>query len=318
MLIDEVRLQLKSGDGGNGCISFFPGRKSGPDGGDGGKGGNIVIVVDPSSTSFNSYAQKKIITAESGKPGQSFRREGRFGEDTMLKVPIGTTIYDENDLKIIELTKPGETFLICRGGRGGRGNEKFKSSTYQAPRKAEPGHPGEQKTVKLVMKLIADFGLIGLPNAGKSSLLNELTAASVKTAAYPFTTLEPNLGALPTGKILADIPGLIEGASAGKGLGTKFLKHIEKVKLLLHCVSVENENVLNVYETVRQELANHHESLIQKQEIILLTKIDTVNEQEIQEKTKQLQKIGNMVIAVSIHDFESIEQIKKLLAEPGA
>lgn len=313
MLIDELYITLKAGKGGSGCISFFPGRKSGPDGGDGGRGGSIWVVGVNNFTGLNRYARQRKIEAEDGKPGQSFRREGKFGADLELPMPVGTTLTDQETGKVYEIEKEGDRFLVCRGGKGGRGNEKFKSATYQAPRKAEPGEPGEQKTFKIILKLIADYGLIGLPNAGKSSLLNELTSAAVKTANYPFTTLEPNLGVIESGKVLADIPGLIEGASTGKGLGTKFLKHIEKVTLLLHCVSAENEDVVEVYETVRKELENHNPELIRKKEIVLLTKLDLVSPKELARKKALLEKNNPKVITLSIFDWDSLQALKKVL-----
>lgn len=313
MLVDELYLTLKAGKGGKGCVSFFPGKTSGPDGGDGGNGGNIYVVGVTNFTGLNRYARMNRIEAEKGQDGLSFKRIGAYGPDTILPMPVGTSLKDLDTGRVWEIEHEGQRFLVCRGGVGGRGNEHFKSATYRAPRKAEPGEPGEEKRFKVVLKLIADYGLIGLPNAGKSSLLNELTAAAVKTANYPFTTLEPNLGVIENGKVLADIPGLIEGASTGKGLGTRFLKHIEKVSLLLHCVSAENEDVVQVYETVRKELENHNPELIEKDEIILLTKLDLVSNEELLSKKKALEKKNNNILTMSIHDFDSLQELKKKL-----
>ncbi|MBI4037403.1 Obg family GTPase CgtA, partial [Candidatus Daviesbacteria bacterium] len=253
MLIDEVDIILRGGHGGAGKVSFYPGAKAGPDGGNGGRGGDVYIVATSDLFALNRFSKEKDISAENGGNGGSNRKFGKNGKDIEIQMPIGTSLFDQKTGEEFELKTPGEKILICKGGLGGRGNAEFKSSRRTTPLFAQPGLLGWERDLKVVLKLIADFGLIGLPNSGKSSLLNELTRACVKVANYPFTTLEPNLGVLD-GRVLADIPGLIEGAAAGKGLGIKFLKHIEKVGLHLHTVSLESDDLVRDYKIVHQEL----------------------------------------------------------------
>lgn len=309
MFIDEAHITVNAGRGGDGKVSFYP-MKKGPDGGMGGQGGNVYAVVNPQLSNLNKFIERNTYKAGDGEAGGSFRKEGKKGDDLTVQFPPGTTLIDQADRYEIELTE--EPRLIARGGLGGRGNNAFKTSTHQVPREFERGLPGDEKHFKVIMRLIADYGLIGLPNAGKSSLLNELTRASVKTAPYPFTTLEPNLGAL-NGKIIADIPGLIEGASKGKGLGIKFLKHIEKVTLLLHCIGADSADMMKEYETVIKELEQYNPSLVNKEQIILLTKHDLLTDTERKKKLKELSKLKKEVLAVSIHDFDSLEALKKRL-----
>lgn len=311
MLVDEAVITVKGGRGGDGLVSFFPGRKSGPDGGDGGHGGDVYAVVNASMSDLNKYIQIKEYKGLNGEKGQSFRRDGKHGKDIYLELPVGTTIVDTESGDKVELTGDQQVLLV-RGGRGGRGNTKFTTSTYQAPHKAEQGEEGQVRIFKLVMRYIAHYGLIGLPNAGKSSLLNELTAAKAKIANYPFTTLEPNLGVI-NGKVIADIPGLIEGASQGKGLGIKFLKHIEKVELLFHCISVDSPDLEKDYLVIRQELASFNPELTQKEEILLLTKIDLITPQQLKEKIKALEKLDKKIMPISIHDWDSLQALKKLM-----
>lgn len=311
MFIDELSVTLEGGAGGPGKIAFFP-IKGGPCGGNGGDGGNVYAVADPQMASLNRYAGKHGFKARDGGAGGANRREGATGADLDLHLPVGTSIIDVATGHELELTGPGDRILVAKGGRGGLGNEAFKSAVYQTPQKADPGEKGESHSVRLVMKLIADFGLIGLPNGGKSSLLNELTAANVKTANYPFTTLEPNLGAL-NGKVIADIPGLIEGASTGKGLGIKFLKHIEKTGLLIHCISVESDDVAHDYETVMNELRQYNIHLGEKAQMLLLTKTDLSEKKDIEKKLKELKKINKNSHPVSIHDWDAIGNLRRLL-----
>ncbi|MFH0864015.1 MAG: GTPase ObgE [Candidatus Gottesmanbacteria bacterium] len=311
MFVDEVEVIFTAGSGGAGKVSFYPGERTGPDGGNGGKGGNIYLTVTSDLTSLNQFMGKKTRRAEDGQNGGKFNKTGRNGKDITIALPQGSIITDQETNEAIELSNIEQKVLICKGGKGGQGTHDLTSPTNTTPLKAEAGEPGQQKNLKIVLKLIADYGLIGLPNAGKSSLLNELTCANVKVADYPFTTIEPNLGVMAK-KIIADIPGLIEGASLGKGLGISFLKHIEKVNLILHCVSVESKNVLNDYQTVRQELQKFNPLLIQKSEIILLTKSDLVAKEELKEKRKMLQKFGQ-VLPISILDDKSIKKLKELL-----
>ena len=315
MFIDEAKITVQGGNGGSGKVAFFI-NKRGPCGGNGGKGGNIYFIATSNSKDLKKYTEITSFKAEDGQIGGSNNRLGREGNNLYLSVPTNTTIIDTETNKEITLTESISRVLICRGGDGGHGNSFFKTSTYQTPRKANPGQKGEEKKITLILKLIANYGLIGLPNVGKSSLLNELTNAHAKIANYPFTTLEPNLGVI-NGKVLADIPGLIEGASTGKGLGIKFLKHIEKVTLLLHCVSVESENIEKDYKTVIEEISKYNKNILAKKSIILLTKTDLISQEAIKEKIKILKKLNNMVIPVSIYDLNSLELLKKILNSQG-
>ena len=312
MLIDEAEIIVVGGNGGAGRASFFPGMKSGPDGGNGGKGGNVYAMLSTNITALNKYASQKKYKAEHGHAGGGFLRDGKDGKDLYIPVPASTTITDVETNEEFEITKDNPQVLLCRGGKGGKGNNALKSSTRVAPKEAQLGEPGEQKKFKLTLKLIADFGFIGLPNAGKSSLLNELTNAQVKTANYPFTTLEPNLGVVGD-KVIADIPGLIEGASTGKGLGIKFLKHIEKVSLILHCIAADSPHIEQDYLTVRKELESYSHELAQKQEIIILTKIDLMDEVSIKKQIDLLAKYKRHTIQLSIYDWDKIEDLKHFL-----
>lgn len=313
MLVDETYITVTGGKGGDGRSSFFPGKgKTSPDGGTGGDGGNVIVRMNPQMYSLHRFAEQKIFKAEPGGLGQGFRRQGKAGKDLILEMPLGTSLIDQETREVIELTKQRTEFIICHGGKGGRGNDCFKSSTNVAPRYAEDGRPGEERHFKLVMKMIADYGLVGLPNAGKSSLLNELTKARARVADYAFTTLEPNLGAI-NGKIMADIPGLIEGASHGKGLGVRFLKHIEKVSLLIHCIAADSKDVLKDYEVVEKELEAFQPGLTKKSEIILLTKIDLVTESEVKKKIKALSVFEKKIFPISIYDWDKLQEFKSLL-----
>lgn len=314
MLIDHVTITVEGGKGGNGRVSFLRTKqdpRGGPDGGNGGIGGNVYLQGVDNILALSQFQFRKNIKAEDGVPGGKRRLFGRKGESITLQLPLGTLVTDTQNGAQFEIvdTIP---ILIAKGGNGGRGNDEFKSATNQTPRFAEKGETGQKKELALELKLIADIGLIGLPNAGKSSLLSVLTHAHPKIANYPFTTLEPNIGMF--GSItIADIPGLIEGASTGKGLGIKFLKHVEKTQLLLHCVSVENEDVLAAYTTVRKELQEYNAVLLDKQEIILLTKTDLLDEKSIQERVKQLKKIKKKIISVSIINDKDIGNLQEFL-----
>src|SRR3989337_2247279 len=292
MFIDEAGITVQGGNGGSGKVAFFI-NKRGPCGGNGGKGGNIYFITTSNSMDLKKYTETTSFKAEDGQMGGSTNRVGRGGHNLYLSVPTNTTLIDTQTNKEITLTKSISSVLICQGGDGGHGNSYFKTSTYQTPRKASPGQKGKEKKITLILKLIADYGLIGLPNAGKSSLLNKLTNAHAKIANYPFTTLEPNLGVID-GKVLADIPGLIEGASTGKGLGIKFLKHIEKVYLLLHCISAESDNLESDYRIVREELRKFNPQLTEKSEIILLTKSDVADVDVLEKKRKILAEFGKV------------------------
>lgn len=303
MLLDKVDVTFSAGNGGNGKISFKKiGR--GPDGGNGGKGGDLYITTVSDLTVLYQFSQKDILAAENGIPGGDNIKSGRKGEDLTISLPVGTSLIDrENGRVVAELTEVGQTIKLLKGGDGGHGNWEFRSARNTTPMKAQKGFPGEALNLTLDLKLIADFGLIGLPNSGKSSLLNELTNSNARVGNYAFTTLSPNLGVV-NGKVIADIPGLIEGASDGKGLGIKFLKHIEKVKVLIHCIDATSTDYEKDYKVVRNELKKYNPEMLKKKEMILLTKSDLV-ENKVSFKDAKL---------ISIHDLESINNLKKLLS----
>ena len=314
MLIDEVYINAKAGRGGSGRVAFFP-MKSGPCGGDGGDGGDVIMRGKREVKNLNSLYQKKSFVAENGAQGENFSKTGHRGADSIIYVPLNTEVINTMLKTTLIIEEPDKDYIICKRGRGGFGNEKFKSATNQTPKHADIGTPGESYHFKIILKLIADAGFIGLPNAGKSSLLNEITNARVATAPYPFTTLEPNLGAFEN-YVIADVPGLIEGASKGKGLGSRFLKHVEKVKVLYHCISAESETPEKEYATIRTELENSNPLLIEKKELILLTKIDLLDPKERKNRIALLEKKLKLpVIGVSIHDLDSIEGLKKSIRE---
>ncbi len=313
MLIDRAEIKVKGGHGGAGIVSFGKMSKSGPDGGNGGRGGDLYVRAVSDITLLNQFSEKTIFWAEDGQSGGRNKRTGRNGNDFELLLPLGTMLINKNTGEtIVELTEIDQQELICAGGKGGRGNWEFRGPRNTTPMKSQPGLPGEEKEVIVELKLIAEYGLIGLPNAGKSSLLNELTNAKAKTANYAFTTLSPNLGVF-NGKIIADIPGLIEGASDGRGLGISFLKHIEKVSVLLHCISLESKDPILDYKTVRNELGNYNKTLLKKREIILLTKADLVDEKTVEKLKKVFGKKVKEVLAISIHDWEGLEQLREEL-----
>lgn len=317
MLVDEVQIFIKAGNGGNGSASFIRNSQTargGPDGGNGGIGGSIFIQGINDIDALQTFRYDKKVKAEDGINGGKNKLFGRNGEHLIIRVPLGTFVYDLSNNTNFEVTDEVTKHLIAKGGKGGRGNNEFKSATNQAPKFAEKGESGEEKRVKFELKLIADVGLIGLPNAGKSSLLEVLTNAHPKIGNYPFTTLEPNLGVM-SGYILADIPGLIEGASEGKGLGVKFLRHIERTKILVHCIDASSKNPLADYKVIRKELKNFNEGLMEKHELIVITKFDLVSENEIAKIEKLFSKLGKEAIATSIYDDVSLQKLKVKIKE---
>lgn len=315
MLIDDVIIKMAAGNGGKGAVAFNKNMKSlGPVGGSGGKGGSIYFEGVSDLGALGQFRYKKDIKADNGADGRGQFCDGPDGKDLVLKVPIGTVIrkIDDGEIEIAEVLKIGEKILVAKGGLGGKGNFHFRSSTNTTPKQFQTGLQGESFTARLELKLIADIGFIGLPNAGKSSLLNELTKAKSKVANYPFTTLEPNLGAYYE-LIIADIPGLIEGASSGKGLGIKFLRHIERVKTLFHLISAESENPAKDYKIIKKELEAHSKKLVKKIEYVFLSKSDTILEKDAEKKIATLKKINKNVFPISILDDASMEKVKKIL-----
>lgn len=315
MITDEVKIKIQAGKGGDGAVGFDKGKMSlGPTGGRGGDGGNVIFCGVSDLTALKKYKGKKEYRAEDGRRGKTDRSSGHAGKDLILTVPIGSVLRNETTGRDFEITKTGDTVPAAKGGLGGRGNFFFRSPKNTTPKEFEPGKSGEEFEFFIELRFIADIGLIGLPNAGKSSLLNELTSANVRVANYPFTTLEPNLGVL--GKlIIADIPGLIEGASRGKGLGIKFLKHIRRTKILVHCVSAESEDPAGDYGIVRKELADFAAELAEKKEMLLLTKSDLVSPEILKKKIAILKKTNPDVFSVSIHDWDSLKNLSEKLMD---
>ncbi|MEK7132882.1 MAG: GTPase ObgE [Patescibacteria group bacterium] len=313
MLIDEITIRLRAGNGGKGAVAFNRVKlMQGPTGGDGGRGGNVYFEGVSNINALMPYASRKEIHAEDGKDGRGQFLDGRAGEDLILKIPTGTTIINLGTDFSQEMLSVGQRILAAGGGMGGKGNFRFRSSINTSPKEFQEGLPGDRAEYRLELRLIADVGLVGLPNAGKSSLLNELTSAKARVADYAFTTLEPHLGAYYE-LIIADIPGLIEGASSGKGLGVKFLKHIERTTTLFHLVSSESEDPARDHEIIRNELEIHNPRLSIKKEYVLLTKTDAVSPTVLKKKLSVLKKLGLKPIPVSILDSESLEEVKKIL-----
>ena len=311
MLIDDVTIKVSAGNGGKGAVAFNKNVMSlGPTGGSGGKGGSVYFEGVSDLTALDQFRYKKDVKARDGEDGKKQLNDGADGGDLILPVPVGTVVHQMQGG--VEILRIGQRVLIARGGMGGKGNFHFRSSRNTTPTQFQEGRPGEQFTLRMELKLIADVGLIGLPNAGKSSLLNELTEAKSKVANYPFTTLEPNLGVYYD-LILADIPGLIEGASEGKGLGVKFLRHIERTKILFHLISAESEHVVKDYRTIKKELKTYSKALGEKTEYIFLSKSDTVSSLELKKKITTLKKINPNILPISIYDWASLEKVKKIL-----
>jgi GTP-binding protein len=315
MLIDEITIRFTAGNGGNGRAAFNKvKRMQGPSGGDGGKGGNIYLEGSLDIGALALYSNKKEIKAKDGKNGGASFTDGTRGEDIVLAVPIGTHVVNLDTNYVDEIVTIGQRILVAGGGNGGRGNYKFRSSTNTTPMEWEKGTRGDSAEYRLELSLIADVGLVGLPNAGKSSLLNELTKAKSRVANYPFTTLEPHLGSY-YGTIIADIPGIIEGASSGKGLGVKFLKHIERTSTFFHLISAESEDVLRDYQVIRAELKAYNPALLKTQEYVFLTKSDMRTPLEIKAMVKQLKTKKITAIPLSILDSESMKKVQDILNE---
>lgn len=295
--LDEAKIYIKAGDGGNGACSFRHEKFlefGGPDGGNGGNGGDVVFMAVENLNTLIDFRYQQHFKAERGKNGAGRNCTGASGEDLIIKVPVGTQIMDETGSSILaDMLNDGDKFVAAKGGKGGRGNDSYKSSTNQAPEQADPGTPGEELWVWLKLKIIADTGLIGLPNAGKSTFLSVISRAKPKIADYPFTTIYPNLGMASVDDnmmLVADIPGLIEGASDGVGLGTKFLKHVERCKVLIHLIDATQEDVVTPYKIIRKELKKYSPLLAGKPEVVALNKIDALTEDEINKKVQELKK----------------------------
>ena len=313
MIVDDVKITVEAGHGGKGLATFTKVKIAlGPTGGNGGKGGDIFIEGVADLGALRHFRFKKNYKAENGENGKSGLHDGRNAEDLTLFVPVGTICHNLANKKEIEITKIGQRELIAKGGKGGKGNWYFRSAINTSPKEFRIGKPGEYFEIHLELKMIADVGFIGLPNVGKSSLLNELTKAKAKVANYAFTTLEPNLGVYYD-LILADIPGLIEGASSGKGLGIKFLKHIERTKVLFHFISADSPSPIKDYENVRTELKAYNKLLLQKPEYIFITKSDTVDADVILKIKNGFEKLGKRTEAISIIDTDSLNSVKKIL-----
>jgi GTP-binding protein len=330
MFIDEAKIRVKAGDGGNGCMAFRREKfvpRGGPSGGDGGKGGDVVMESSERHNTLVHFRFNPEHSAERGRHGEGSNRTGREGGDVVLKVPVGTIVYDdETGEKAFEFTKADQRFVIARGGRGGRGNARFATSVHQAPREHEPGRPGEEHTYRLELKLLADVGLVGYPNVGKSTLISRISSARPKIADYPFTTLEPNLGVVAVGDardeisfVVADIPGLIEGAHTGSGLGTQFLRHIERTRLLVHLVAVSDssgrDDVTKDVEVILSELASFGAHLEDKPMIMVASKIDVVNKDKLAALKKYAKKKKLKLYEISAVTGRGIEELKYAIAD---
>jgi len=319
--LDQAKIYIKAGDGGSGSASFRREKFiefGGPDGGDGGKGGSVIFVANKNLNTLIDFRYQQHFKAEKGQDGKGKKKTGKNGKDLILKVPVGTQIFEEdNNTLIDDLTISEQKLIIANGGKGGLGNVRFKSSTNRSPRKKTDGDKGENFWIWLQLKVIADIGIIGMPNSGKSSLLSALTDAKPKIANYPFTTINPNLGVASYKNreiTLADIPGLIEGAHEGVGLGDKFLRHIERCKNILHLIDITNEDLIENYSKVRKELFKYSNKLEKKREIVVFNKIDMVTKEEINEKLNIFRKkINKKIILISALKHMGLKDIKENL-----
>jgi len=327
MFIDEAKIRVKAGDGGNGCMAFRREKfvpRGGPSGGDGGKGGDVVMESSERHNTLVHFRFNPEYNAERGRHGEGSNRKGRDGADVVLKVPVGTIVYDdETGERLHDFSHPDERVVIARGGRGGRGNARFATSTHQAPRECEPGRPGEERAYRLELKLLADVGLVGYPNVGKSTLISRVSAARPKIADYPFTTLQPNLGVVAVGNqgdpdqvsfVVADIPGLIEGAHTGAGLGTQFLRHIERTCLLVHLVDVSDSSgrpdPLHDLEVIAGELKSFGAHLEDKPVLLAASKMDIANKEKLSKLRRYAKKQGLELYPISAATGEGVEQLK--------
>lgn len=315
--VDEIKVHIRAGHGGDGVVRWRHEKgkdKAGAAGGNGGFGGDVLVRGVRNLNILSKYKHVKEFTAQNGGHGLKSSMHGKAGEDLVIDFPVGSSIKNLTTGKVATLLEDGQIIKILAGGRGGLGNEHFKASTNVRPIESTPGKPGEESDFHVELALVADAGLVGLPNAGKSSLLNALTSATSKVDSYAFTTIEPHLGPL-FGFVLADIPGLISGASKGKGLGHKFLRHITRTSLILHCVSVENEDVVEVYKTIREELHAYNPLLTKKPELVILTKTDTVLPETLKKKIKAMNESFVEVISVSVHDANSVKKLGDIIVK---
>ncbi len=330
MFIDEATIRVKAGDGGNGCLAFRREKfvpRGGPSGGDGGKGGDVIMESSERHNTLVHFRFNPEYKAERGRHGEGSNKTGREGEDVVLKVPVGTIVYDaDSGEKVHDFSSADDRMVIARGGRGGRGNAQFKTSTHQAPREHEAGRPGEERTLRLELKLLADVGLIGYPNVGKSTLISRISAARPKIADYPFTTLQPNLGVVAVGDaaneisfVVADIPGLIEGAHEGAGLGTQFLRHIERTRLLVHLVDVSDASgrpdPVKDFEVIMGELESFGAGLESKPMILAASKYDVANKDKLAKLKRFAKKQGLELFAVSAVTGEGVQKLEYAMAK---
>ena len=330
MFIDEAKIRVKAGDGGNGCMAFRREKyvpRGGPSGGDGGNGGDIWMESSERHNTLVHFRFNPEYSGERGRHGEGSNKTGKAGGDIVLKVPVGTIVYDaDTGEKVHDFANPDQRVVIARGGRGGRGNAQFATSTHQAPREHEDGRPGEERTFRLELKLLADVGLVGYPNAGKSTLISRISAARPKIADYPFTTLEPNLGVVVVGDareevsfVVADIPGLIEGAHTGAGLGTQFLRHIERTRLLVHLVDVSDasgrDDVVKDVEVIMVELSNFGADLDKKPVLMVASKIDVANPEKVTKLKRWCTRKKLKLYPISAVTGEGIEKLKYAMAD---
>jgi GTP-binding protein len=323
MFVDRVEVKIRAGDGGDGALSFRHEKfidKGGPDGGDGGDGGDVILRASNNQNTLANFRYKKLLHAEDGHPGTERKKHGKNGHDLEVAVPVGTMIMDKEGQVLADLIADGQQTVIAQGGKGGFGNAHFVSSTRQAPRVAEKGEPGDELDIIFELKMIADVGIVGLPNAGKSTLLSRVSNAKPEIANYPFTTLRPNLGVVDIDKthtlLFADIPGLIEGASKGKGLGDEFLRHVERTNTLVHLVDFYNDDIAGAYRTIQKELKEYQVDLSKLPQVVALTKIEGADKKDIEQKLKVLKseaKRGTPVLAISSPSGEGLKELLRLV-----